>query len=333
MGAERLTCCSLFLSLLLLLVPGHPSHHGRATAWQQGANPSPRPTLKTFSHTVPAVTHHHHRLEDVDRREFARMFAAAFLAATASSAATAVAYAAADPQVPDAPAASAADNDLASSLFNPDGSLKEGVESEAKFRTVSISWREDATDDTNSLIRNDDGVDGKTTASGSTNNVRLSYKLPLKWATGTDVSGDALYFDRTEGVNAKACRRITVFRPSGIDIPESRLDKASTVGIAESLGVPDDLTLLRSADLISGRTVTRDGQRYYEFDLAVAPKTCDTNSKENLGLGFCPYDTIYLLSATIHNGRLYVMAIESDKAEWRRANSDLKLVRSSFAVQ
>jgi hypothetical protein len=217
-------------------------------------------------------------------------------------------------------------SDLTGTLFNPDGSVKEGVESEAKFRTVSISWDETQDD---SFTSNIDGSNVGSTRSGS--DVRLSYRLPAKWASGDKPGGDELYFDRTEGVNAKACRRITVFRAAGGNVLESRLERATTVGIAKALGVPADLSMLESADLVSGRTVAREGQRYYEFDLAVAPKTCE-QSKEDLGLGFCPYESIYLLSSTVLDGHLYVVVVESDKSEWKRANSDLRLVRDSFRV-
>jgi hypothetical protein len=225
---------------------------------------------------------------------------------------------------------------LTTRMFNPDGSIKEGVESVARFRAVSVYW-DDAAD--NSFASNVDGTNvGTSAGTGSSGaSVRISYRLPEKWATGQGGGGgdrgDELYFDRTEGVNAKACRRITVFRAAGGDVSESQLERASTVGIAKALRVPDDLTVLASADLVSGRTAMRDDQRYFDFDMAVAPKTCDPQSTENLGLGFCPYESIYLLSATVLDGHLYVMAIESDKSEWKRANSDLKLVRNSFRVE
>ena len=104
------------------------------------------------------------------------------------------------------------------------------------------------------------------------------------------------------------------------------------MGIGKALRVTDDLADIRNADLIGGRTSVRNEQKFFEFDMAVAPATCES-SKEDLGLGFCPYDTIYLLSATILGDRLYVFALQSDKSEWKRANSDLRRLRSSFSVQ
>jgi hypothetical protein len=86
-----------------------------------------------------------------------------------------------------------------------------------------------------------------------------------------------------------------------------------------------------------------DEQVYYEFDLAFAPAECTdymAGNKENLGLGFCPYDRIFLVSATVLNnkskdksGTLMCCVVECDKEEWKMANSDLRRVRSSYKVQ
>jgi hypothetical protein len=89
------------------------------------------------------------------------------------------------------------------------------------------------------------------------------------------------------------------------------------------------LKALKGADLLSGRTRMQGDIKFYDYDMALAPKTCG-DSKENLGLGFCPFESIYLLSAVVLDDALYVMAVESNKDEWKVANSDLKRVRSSF---
>lgn len=217
------------------------------------------------------------------------------------------------------------DTDLTSTLFNPDGSLKADMETEAKFRPVEFTW-DVSSDDSDATLLNVDGKNSAGTPEGS--KVKIGYMLPEKWATGK--GSDEIYFDRSEGVNARACERITVYQAANkasMDV----LDKATTIGVAKALKVPDDFKKLVSADLVSGRTSKRDGQRYFEFDMAVAPASCGS-SKEDLGLGFCPYDSIFLLSATVLNDRMYVLVIESDKSEWKRANADLKRVRSSFSV-
>lgn len=209
-----------------------------------------------------------------------------------------------------------AESDMATQMFNPDGSLKEEMDLEVKFRTVAYSW-----DPSDSLVI---GKDGSSSATGST--VRLNYQLPEKWGSGSD----DLYLDRSEGVNSRACDRIVVYQAPG-KASIDRLEKASKTGIGKALDVIDELSDINRADLMSGKTVNKDGQRYFEFEMAVAPTTCG-DSKENLGLGFCPYDSIYLLSSTILNERLYVFAVECDKSEWKRSSSDIRRLRSSFLV-
>ena len=213
------------------------------------------------------------------------------------------------------------DQDLTSQLFNADGSPKEGIATEAKETVVDIFWT-----DSDQLQLNIDGLDTKGTESGKS--VKVSYKLPDKWGTGSD-----LYLDRSEGVNEKACDRIIVYRAPGT-YQQNRLDKATTMGVGKALSVVDQLDKVSTSDIIGGRKIVKgeNEQVYYEFDLAVAPETCGQSSA-NLGLGFCPYDTIFLLSATVtEDGKLYVMGVESNYREWKQANADLKRVRSSFVV-
>lgn len=206
---------------------------------------------------------------------------------------------------------------------NPDGSLKDGVEAEAKERLVKFDW-----DVSDLLSLSEDGSNVGETKSGS--QVQLSYKFPFKWSDGKD--GDQIYFDRSEGTNAKACKRITVYQAAG-KAEVKKLEKASSIGVAKAFDAPESLKRLFKADIISGRTTKRDDQVYYEFDMAAAPDSCG-DSKENLGLGFCPYDNIFLLSATILNDRLYCIVVECDSTKiWKLASSDLKRIRSSFAVE
>ena len=124
------------------------------------------------------------------------------------------------------------------------------------------------------------------------------------------------------------CEKITVYRAPGRTSLD-RLSKAATIGVGEALFVPDNLSILRKADLLSGRTRKQGDLKFYDFDMASAPKECEM-SPENLGLGFCPFDTIYLLSAVVADDALYVIAVESDKSDWKVASADLKRIRSSF---
>lgn len=226
------------------------------------------------------------------------------------------------------------DSDLQSQLYNPDGSVKDDVQKEAKERTLVFDWK---TSDTGVVQ-----VDG-TIVVGDNNNegggddassvVKVSYKLPEKWRDG--------YIDTTEGVNKKALNHVYLYQAPGGLMEEKQLQRASQLGVTKALMVdsslpPDLAARLAGADLIGGRQVKNndndDSASLYEFDMAVAPKTCNENASQNLGLGFCPYDSVYLLSATRFKERLYVLCLECDTAEWKQANADLKRVRSSFRV-
>jgi hypothetical protein len=124
------------------------------------------------------------------------------------------------------------------------------------------------------------------------------------------------------------------------------LEKATTIGVAKALGFSSVAAgvlpkSLPGADTVTGRKVSKaaslkeeetEKRKYYEFDMAVAPDTCGT-SAENLGLGFCPYDTIVLLSATIIDAKMMVCAVTCTKDEWKRSNAELKIVRNSFFVE
>ena len=229
-----------------------------------------------------------------------------------------------------------AEEDLTTQLFNEDGSLKEGtgIESEAKFRSVKFAWDGSSASTSSEYQINVDGLATKK-LEGEAEPVSISYDVPLKWkGPNENGNGQDLYQDLTvEGQDVKALTKITIYQAPG-QVKQQQLEKASTIGVAKALKVLPELDALQQADLVGGRvrTVGSSKQKMFDFDMAVAPKTCG-DSPENLGLGFCPFDTIYLLTATIVNDRLYVFALECDKDQWKRSNSDLRKVRSTFEVQ
>jgi hypothetical protein len=228
--------------------------------------------------------------------------------------------------------------DLTSALFNEDGSIRDeaNIDREAKFRSVESIWN---TDSAKFLIN----VDGRGEAGVDPGSkVRVGYSLPMKWGVTSSESSStedtlkssrasSLYGDRSIAGSPPACERITMYQAPAV-VTIDRLEQAPSIGVAKALYVTDDLSELAKADLIGGRTSTREGQKYFDFDMALAPTTCGQD-KDNLGLGFCPFDTIYLLSATVLDDRLYVFSLKCNKDEWKRANSDLKAVRSKFRVE
>ncbi|KAL9190740.1 hypothetical protein ACHAXT_000446 [Thalassiosira profunda] len=246
--------------------------------------------------------------------------------------------------------------DLTSQLFNPDGSLKDpNTVIEAQEKALNLQFAVPSSPSGISMSVATDGVLQSTSAGDAPTNLKASYKLPVKWNQDA-TSRLPLYYDSSEGKNGKSCNRISIYSVSSDNMDMSTLEKASKKGVASSLFMDQiqnkyfDQGVLK-ADLISGRTVRKpintvegeiDEQVYYEFDLAFAPLECPgftEGNKENLGLGFCPYDNIFLVSATVlkngesdKSGTLMCCVVECNKDEWKMANSDLKRVRSSFVV-
>lgn len=190
------------------------------------------------------------------------------------------------------PKANAEEEDLTQQLYNPDGSLKDDQNNKVTYDTLSIPL---------------DQLLG-------------TYKIPSKWTKG--------YVDTN--TNTKVCNAISIFPTS-----KANLKKAANVGVAKELQL--DTSFLKS-DLVSAkkRYLVLDGDvqeelEVYDFDLAVAPTTCE-NSKENLGLGFCPYEDIVLVSAINYNEKTYVFQLECNREQWRTFNADLKDVRKSFTI-
>jgi len=226
-------------------------------------------------------------------------------------------------------------------MFNEDGSLKDGVidgnKAEAKDITITVPFPAPA--DATSAITSIDGKDVKNNT-GEALTISASYQVPDKWTSAPD------YLDTLLSVREKACEKIALFQVPGIYKDYSVLDKATTTGLAKvfnfkSIEAGVFPKTLASADIVSGRKVekafSRDNEdekkrKYYEFDLAVAPDKCGS-SEENLGLGFCPYDTIVLLSATIIEGKMMVCGVTCTKNEWKRSNADVKRLRNSFFVE
>ena len=67
---------------------------------------------------------------------------------------------------------------------------------------------------------------------------------------------------------------------------------------------------------------------YYDYELVASPppKSCPS------ALGCLYPEHIYLLSATIKDGTLYVFSVDAFPENWRAGAQTIKRLRSSFAV-
>ena len=287
-------------------------------------------------------------------------------------------------------------NSLTTQLFNPDGSLKDTNQIiAAQERTIQliptnapqIVWV-DGILSTSSSSSSSNRVSSNAVITPHSNSL-LQYNVPMKW--------DNDYIDST--TKERACTRIYTYRipypnRSGAVstmTSDSETNKRRIINYSSSNSanrrlqfsdilnaLPNDDIIrqsLMSADVMGGNvrrssgasgvttatTATKTGtdRIYSDFDLAVAPTTCSGGENEDLRLGFCPYDRIFLISATtmddvpvtltsesttgdLSNIRaddddaksspsyLSILIVESTRSEWQRANADLRRVRGSF---
>lgn len=259
------------------------------------------------------------------------------------------------------------DGDMTSKMFNPDGSLKEGIveSTEVAFQNIQRSFGSTSSDESD------------------TTSTQTSYLIPTTWKPSDSTTSNENYLSYTESTlkvfdgapTETACNSITVYQAPGLFTNSKVLEKASTIGVAKSLmsrTFSSSELDLQKADLVSaGKKIDKENDiTYWQFDLAVAPITCEKRQKEDLGLGFCPYDYIgkqhksqdqreeilsckniifitplinflayistilstVLISAAIYNEKLYVFQLECDRQQWKRVNADVKRVRSSFQI-
>jgi hypothetical protein len=269
---------------------------------------------------------------------------------------------------------------LTTQLFNLDGSLKDTDQiMEAQERTITLpvltSNAIETTVEAQSWVNGKPSTSSSLPANAKTDvaTPSLQYNLPMKWNND--------YIDSTN--QARACTRITTFwmpyskSTGSATIASNDVKKKGTKKQSSSTGslqvsdiveaLPQDSEIrqvLRGADLMGGNVRRRSSRSdsndqstntYSEFDLAVAPTTCSGGENEDLRLGFCPYERIYLVSATIVAGTtnfksvetdeannintsnpdsdsISILIVESSRSEWQRANADLRRVRGSFTV-
>merc|ERR1712070_474277 len=114
-----------------------------------------------------------------------------------------------------------------------------GYVSKVQYRDVSFKW-----DQSDKILIHKDGIETKGSHSGS--QYKISYQYPMRWSDGKEK--DTVYFDRSEGTNLKAAKGITIYQAPG-KVDADRLEKASTLGVAKALKVPEEFSRLYKADV------------------------------------------------------------------------------------
>ena len=259
--------------------------------------------------------------------------------------------------------------------FNPDGSLKDTTGmTPAQERTITLdgstnheqrmSWRDGRpTIPTTTMavpmmqynlpMKWDDQYLDSTTKERACTRI-YTYRIPYPNSNNNNISADNNSNNNNNNSDPTKGKRRRSIGPANNnrDRPLSLADILLALPLDEPIR-----SVLQTADLMGGRVRRSvnnnnnnedDDRCYYsDLDLAVAPSTCSGSDNEDLRLGFCPYDRVFLLSATttttndaddadsrIPTTRCYlsILIVESTRSEWQRANADLRRVRGSFTV-
>lgn len=132
-------------------------------------------------------------------------------------------------------------------------------------------------------------------------------------------------------VNGEAVQKALVFATRNFGVKSiADLGKPEDVPVAKALGLDKLDDSYRRADLLGAakRVDKATGQVYYDWELIASPlpKSCPS------AVGCLYPEHIYLISASVLNGVLYVLSIDATPAQWRVTGNSVKRIRNSFTV-
>jgi len=140
----------------------------------------------------------------------------------------------------------------------------------------------------------------------------------------------ATWTDVVDPVNGKVIQGVSMFVTPGYRTPNiTDLGAPENVPVAKALGLDGDDSYRRADMLGSAKRVAPDGQTYYDWEMVASPppKQCPS------AVGCLYPDHIYLMSATVRDGNLYVLSVDAFPENWRQAGNNLRRVRGSFEVR
>jgi len=160
------------------------------------------------------------------------------------------------------------------------------------------------------------------------------FDVPAVWIK-TAEDKEAGTFAFSNPVSGKVLDLITVREyeaPEGIRSTKDvgKIEKLGTGKKArEAFGTTKEVDF---ADMVSAavRKGREAGVVFYDFDFAIAPKTC-TRENEML-TGSCMYTKIILLSCCVKKGNIYVLEIVASDEEWKKNGPTLRSLRDSFNI-
>jgi hypothetical protein len=159
-----------------------------------------------------------------------------------------------------------------------------------------------------------------------------SFEVSSLWQVGdTSSKGlDSFWGAIVDPVNGEAVTNARMFaapnfRVSSID----DLGKVEDVQVAKALGLDGDDSYRRADMLGAAKRVDKStGQVYYDWELIASPPPSACPS----AVGCLYPEHIYLISASVLNGVLYVLSLDATPAQWRVTGNSVKRIRNSFTV-
>ena len=146
---------------------------------------------------------------------------------------------------------------------------------------------------------------------------RASVEVSSAWR-GRD---DGSYEDPTLG----SCASGIVMRASPTVVADTAaLGKPERLDLIKTFGLESELA---RADLVAASKRASGGVTFYDYDLALPPKTCGTEMASA-----CLPVKVVLLSCGVQAGELHVVRVDATADQWKRSGGALRLLRSSFRV-
>ena len=159
-----------------------------------------------------------------------------------------------------------------------------------------------------------------------------SFEVSSLWQVGdTSSKGlDSFWGAIVDPVNGEAVTNARMFATPNFRVSSiSDLGKVEDVQVAKALGLDGDDSY-RRADLLGAakRVDKSTGQVYYDWELIASPPPSACPS----AVGCLYPEHIYLISASVLNGVLYVLSLDATPAQWRVTGNSVKRIRNSFTV-
>lgn len=159
-----------------------------------------------------------------------------------------------------------------------------------------------------------------------------SFEVSSLWQVGDTSSNglDSFWGAIVDPVNGEAVTNARMFATPNFRVSSiSDLGKVEDVQVAKALGLDGDDSY-RRADLLGAakRVDKSTGQVYYDWELIASPPPSACPS----AVGCLYPEHIYLISASVLNGVLYVLSLDATPAQWRVTGNSVKRIRNSFTV-